>query len=357
MNRKQFFILSLFSLFAMFIAAIGIFSLPKNLSSDFDAEIVFPDLINNLDSLSSIILRDKESTFTLYLKNDTWVIKERNDFPVDTKKLGEFLVKLSRAQKVEPKTSMEDRYSRLDLDSVSSNKESRIKQVILYDKEGDELANLSIGKRKFTLGSNEGGTYVLFSDDPQAWLVTGEINPGIRVRDWVNRSLINIPKEKIKKVTITHPDGEILIVERDDVSEEYLSIRDIPKNKEPVRESITDDIGRTLFNLMFDDVAQVGKINFTKDKTVKVKFESFDGVNINISLVEDDDINWVEISGSYNEINNVKGLSNDEFNSEDWGNVVDDLNENAKGWVYQFPGYEVSGLKKRMEDLITDIEE
>jgi len=356
MTRKKFIILNIVSLFAVFFAAVGIFSLPKNLSSDFDAEIVYPNLINSLDQLSSVVLIDKDSTFTLYLKDNKWVIQERNDFPVDNKKLGELLIKLSRTQKVEPKTSIVDRYARLDLDSLEDNKESRVKKIILNDRNGDELVNLSVGKRKFTLGSDEGGTYVLFPDDSQSWLVTGEINPGVRVRDWVDRSLINIPKERIKKITITHPDGEKVFVEKDNLTDEYLTIRDIPKDKEPIRDSITDETGRTLFNLMFDDVAQSDLINFPRDKTVMAKFETFDGVEIIINLIEDNDKNWLKISGSYKNNENANALTNEEVTPENWSKVIDALNESSRGWVYQFPGYEVSGIKKRMKDLVTDLE-
>jgi hypothetical protein len=355
MNKKNFITLCLISIFAIFIAGFGVLSLPKNLSSDFKEEIVFPELINSLDDISTLILEDKDKKFTLALEEGNWVLKERNNFPVDNKKLGDLLVSLSRIQKVEPKTSLKTRYSRLDLESLTLNKESRIKKVILLDKNDNKIINLSIGKRKFTLGSNEGGTYVLFPDDPQVWLVTGELNPGVRVRDWVDRKLVNIKDEQLERVTLVHPDGEKIVVERISNSDEHLSIKNIPNGKEPIRDSITNEIGRMLSNLMFDDVVEASSIEFLIDKTIKAEFETFSGFKINISLFEDGENNWIKISGIHNKNKILSKDKGDEITN--WAGIIDELNNKSKDWVYQFPGYEVAGLKQRMKDLVSDKEE
>lgn len=358
MTPRHFMTLSGVTVVAVVIAGWIVASRPSIEASDFDGTLAFPGLIDSLNDLQTVIIRHKDGEFTLESSEAGWVFNERDNFPVQNDKIGELIVKLSRMEKVEPKTKLPERYNRLDLVDPAEDEDSRAKEVRLLDKEGNALAELLVGKRKFTLGSAEGGTYILQPDDPQAWLVTGELNPGSRARDWLLREISDIKDDDIQRVTIAHPDGELLTVSKDDPSQSNFDVENIPAGMEIRRDTIANDTGRVLSNLLLDDVKKAEEDDFPEDATVTAVFEGFDGFTVTVDLVEDGDNNWVRFRGDASGVSAVSGeASETESEIKDWNAIISDLNAQSEGWVFQLPGYEVSGIKKRMADMVREPEE
>ena len=351
MNSKTFIALCGVTVVAVMAAGWVVLSRPSTEASDFDGTLVFPDLLDSLNTLQTVIIRHKDGTSTLQSVDGNWVYAERDNYPVQNDKIGELLVKLTRLEKVEPKTKLADRYDRLDLADPEVKADTRAKEVTLKDASGAELARLLVGKRKFTLGTSEGGTYILLPDDLQAWLVTGELNPGARPRDWLSREISNIKDVDIRRVSIVHPDGEILAVSKDTPEQSNFMVENVPEGMELRRDSIADDMGRVLSNLLLDDVKKAADVAFPEDKTIKAAFEGFAGFTVNVELIEEGDENWLRFRAS------PPADSEAGEAAETWSKTIADLNALTDGWVYQLPGYEVASLKKRMTDMVREPDE
>lgn len=357
MKSKNFFALCGVTAVAALIAGWTVSSRPTIEVSDFDGEAVFPGLLSQVNDVDTIIIRHKDGLFTLKSADGGWVLAERDNHPVQEAKIGELLVKLSRLEKVEPKTKLAERYDRLDLVAPEDKEDTRAKEVTLKDATGDELARLLVGKRKFTLGTNEGGTYILQPDDPQAWLVTGELNPGARARDWLVREISDIKDDDIRRVTVVHPDGETVSVFKETSDQPNYAVEDVPEDMELRRDSIADDMGRVLSNLLHDDVKAAENIEFSTDKTITATFEGFAGFTVNIDLIEDGDQNWLRFTATAPEPTENQESTDDsqvDLAAKDWPQIIADLNATTDGWAYQLPGYEVAGIKKRMADLVRE---
>lgn len=364
MNSKSFFTLCAVTAVAALVAAWAVSSRPTIEASDFEGTPVFPGLLSQVNDVDTIEIRHKDGLFTIKSSEDGWVFADRDNYPVQEAKIGELLVKLSRLEKVEPKTKLAERYDRLDLVAPDDKADTRAKEVTLKDADGEILASLLVGKRKFTLGTTEGGTYILLPDDPQAWLVTGELNPGARSRDWLVREISNIKADDIQRVTVVHPDGETVSVFKETPDQASYTVENVPDDMELRRDSIADDMGRVLSNLLHDDVKAAGDIEFAEDITITATFEGFDGFTVSIDLIEDGDQNWLRFRGTAPE-RAAADISADDSEKDpsaeapvkDWGQVISDLNATTEGWIYQLPGYEVAGIKKRMADLVREPDE
>ncbi len=360
MTSKNFITLCSVTTAAVLIAGWIVISRPAIESSDFDGALAFPNLIDSLNDLETIKIRHKDGSFNLQSTGDGWVFSERDNYPAQDAKIGELIIKLSRMEKVEPKTKLPERYDRLDLLGPEEKEDTRAKEVVLLNGSGEVLASLLVGKRKFTLGSSEGGTYVLLQDDPQAWLVTGELNPESRARDWLVRQISDIKDDDIKSITITHPDGEVLTVSKAGPEQANYDVENIPEGMEIRRDTIANDAGRVLWNLLLDDVKLAAGVEFPEDKTITATFEGFEGFSITVDVVEDEDTNWVRFRGQAREEmpageNQSEGKNVSDV--KDWNAIIAALNAKAEGWVYQLPGYEVSGIKNRMADMVRELEE
>ncbi|MEQ8510437.1 MAG: DUF4340 domain-containing protein [Rhodospirillaceae bacterium] len=346
---------------AVVLAGWAILSRPAMESSDFDGAVVFPDLLDSLNDLDRIVVRHKDGVETLEATDEGWVYVERDNYPVQGDKVGELVVKLSRLEKIEPKTKLAERYDRLDLADPEVKDDTRAKEVALIDSEGAEMARLLVGKRKFTLGSTEGGTYILVPDDPQAWLVTGELNPGTRARDWLVREITDIKDKDIQRIRIVHPDGEELVVYKETPEQANYAVENVPEDMVLRRDSIADDTGRVLSNLLLDDVKKAADVDFPADQTITATFLGFDGFTIDVDLIESGDENWLRFRGQAPQEVPASEVSGEEESGQvskpNWADVIAELNAKADGWVYQLPGYEVAPLKKRMTDLVREPDE
>ncbi len=338
---------------AVVIAGWAVLSRPATESSDFDGTLVFPGLLESIDDLRTVVIRHKDGDLTLKLADSGWVYTDRDDYPVQNDKIGELLVKLTRMEKVEPKTKLAEKYDRLDLVDPAEKEDTRAKEVILKNSSGDHIARLMVGKRKFTLGTSEGGTYVLVEDDPQAWLVTGELNPGARPRDWLVREISDIKDDDIRRISVIHPDGEVLAVNKSTPDQANYTVENVPTGMELKRDSIAGDMGRVLSNLLLDDVKKRKDVSFSQEETIRATFEGFAGFTVQVELIEDGDENWLRFRGTPPDSGSEKAGEE----ATNWTQVITDLNTATEGWVYQLPGYEVAALKKRVADMVREPEE
>ncbi|MDX2224520.1 MAG: DUF4340 domain-containing protein [Rhodospirillaceae bacterium] len=355
MNSKTFIGLAAVTAIAVVLAVVAIGSRPSFESSDVAGERLFPGLVNDLNRLKTVTLRHKDGTYSIDRTANGWVLRERDNYPVDAEKVDELVVKIARMTRLEAKTRLPDRYERLDLQEPDA-KDSRAKEVTLTDGEGKTIAQLVVGKRKFTLGSKEGGTYVRIPGDEQTWLAVGELNPGDKVRDWLKRDIADIKDKDIRRVTVVHPDGERIEVGKDNPDDANFKILNLPKGQEPTSEFVADDFGRVLSIFLLDDVKQDGAMPWPADKAIKAEFEGFAGFKVSLDYVEADGQNWVKISATPPpaETPPADGAPAEGAPSEgavDWAKIIAEINARAEGWVFQVPAYEVNALKKRMAEL------
>lgn len=361
MNTKPFLSLCAVTAVAVVLAIISVGSQPSYESADAKGEMLFPTLVNDINRLKTVVVRSKEGTYNLDLNDQGWQFRERDNYAADDKKIAEMVLRMARMQKLEAKTKIESSYERLDLSDPDA-KDSRAKQVTLIDKDGKTIADLIVGKRKFTLGSKDGGTYIRIPGDAQTWLALGELNPGEKARDWLKRDVADIKDKSIKRVTVTHPDGEKVTVLKTSPNDESFKIQGIPSGREPTTDFVADEVGRILSILMLDDVDKASDVPFPTGKVIKAEFEGFDGFNkVFVDLVEVDDKSWIKLRGESTTIQSAPKATPPPTAAAapdaqpdvqtDWKSIIAELNARTEGWVFEIPGYEVAPLKKRMSDL------
>ncbi|MBL8645461.1 MAG: DUF4340 domain-containing protein [Rhodospirillaceae bacterium] len=367
MSMKSFLVLCAATVAAVIVAILVVAAQPSYESPDAKGELVFPNLVASINTLKTVSVKTKDGTYTMDLNEGGWQFRERDNFAADDKKIAELVLRLARMQKLEAKTKVESSYERLDLGSPEV-KDSRAKQVTLIDRDGKVMAEVIVGKRKFTLGSKEGGTYIRVPGDPQTWLALGELTPGEKARDWLKRDIADIKDKDLKRVQVTHPNGEKVIVSKakpDDVS---FKIQGIPGGREPSTDFVADEFGRVLTLFMLDDVDKLADVKFPADKTIKAEFEGFAGFKVLLDYAEVDGKHWVKVRGEAGAPSKAVPAANTPPPSAaaapdsqpeaatDWAKVMADLNARADGWAFEVPAYEVAPLKKRMADVTKKIE-
>ncbi len=340
MRQNRVFALTGIAVVAAVAAIAAVLMQPRIESSDRSGEPVFPGLIAQVqDNLKTVVIRHAGGTISLDRDGNVFRLRERANYPADSQKVVDLVVGIARLTKLESKTSQPDRYARLDLQEPSE-KGSNAKQITLIDGTGKEMATVIAGKRKFTLGGKEGGTYIRLPGDPQTWLAVGDINPGVTPRDWMVKDVAKVPEAAVKRVTVTTPRGDKVIAARG--ADDAFVIENLPRNVSLESNFAADEYGRILAGLQADDVAMASEVPFPKDKTYLATVETVEGSTLRIEMTEEGDKSWVKV-----EALPAAGLGADGSAAR----AMAAINERAEGRVFQVPAYKVAIMKRTLADL------
>ena len=355
MSKKSFLALCVVAAVAVVLALVAVLSQPQPLKTITDRRPLFPELIKNVDSLKSVVIHHGGETTTLEWDGKLWHNKERNGFVADPAKLTNLVVRLAQMAKLEPKTKQPDRYNRLDVDDPNA-KDSKAQQVILLDRDGKELANVIVGKTKATNNNGqEGGTYIRLPGDPQTWLAAGELSLGQTPAEWLPRDVIDLPEKSVKSVTITHPNGEKIVVFKGDPLEKDYAVQNLPKGTKLPDPSVANTDARVLTAFSFDDVAPAASKPFPKDKTITAVVEGFAGYKVNLEILMEKEKAWVKLQGTPPAPRATPAATDGAHVTDlrnDWDKIISDLNTKADGWVFRVPAYQVEALYRHLSDLL-----
>lgn len=339
MKQKSIYALAAAAAFAVILAIVAILSQPRVETVDRSGAPVFPALIEQAQNgLKSIVIRHADGTVSLDWDGSVWRYRERANYPADPQKVADLVVGIARLSKLESKTAATDRYARLDLQDPTA-KGSNAKQVTLIGAEGQELANVIVGKRKYTLGGKESGTYIRLPGDPQTWLALGDVNPGTNPRDWIVRQVANVPDAAVQRVTVTQPNGARVIAARQD---DTFVIENLPRNAALESNFTAEEYSRILAGLDIEDVAPESQVPFSGDKTHTAVVETVEGSRLTVEMTEVGEQSWIRIKATP-----AAGL--DENSSA--FRAMTDINARANGRVFQVPPYKASIFTRTLADL------
>jgi len=238
---------------------------------------------------------------------------------------------------VEPKTQKADLYPRLEVEDGGNGKSAL---VAVKDKSGADLAAAIIGKRRYDrLGAGNDGVYLRKPKDAQTWLARGTLDPSGDAASWLDRRIIDISEKKIAKVTLTQADGSKLIIGRV-APDASLAVEDAPADAKFKSESTTSGPATALETLDLDDVKPAGELPVSDKDVVTASFTTFDGLTVDVRLMERDKNNWIAISAT--------GSGSAEAEAKK-------IDDKVSHWTYAIPGYKANLLKTKLADLIEPV--
>ncbi|MGH8172947.1 MAG: DUF4340 domain-containing protein, partial [Rhodanobacteraceae bacterium] len=293
MNQKILIGLAVAALAAIAIA-IGInhANKPRSEGGEDEARYVAPELRDHVNDVNKVIITgpDNKTVATITRSGNSWSVAEKGNFPADTGKLREFLLKLADSKLIEPKTAVKDKYATLGVDDVS-----------VKDTKGQQIEIDGIGPPlKLIIGitNPRGGTFVRRGGDAQSWLASGTLNVDKKAEDWLRKDISDIPAARIASVSITHPDGKVVRVAKDSPADSNLKLADVPKGREAGSEFAANGLASTLGGLHFEDVVPA-KDAAPGDNPLKARYVAFDGVIVEVVAWEKDGKNYAQFAASF----------------------------------------------------------
>lgn len=306
--------------------------------------LLFPALHARQDRIDTLrfTAAGNAPVVTLEKNAGVWRVGERDGWPADAGKVGQYLLALSQARLIEAKTDDPKQYWRLGVEPVS---DAQAQGVWLELGGGGEPLRAIIGKQNHNLG----GSYLRIDGQSRAWLSSLPLSPDRDVTAWLDRSLIDLPLARIAQVRVEPSAGKaFVLVHRGD----RFRLDDAPAAA--MGESHQGDaLAGVLDQLKFDDLAR-------DDGSVKpervLRFTGVDGLVIEIAAWRVDGKVWLRLSTRI-----------DPERSESWsrqapGNAerIAALAQSSAAWNQRFeghrfllPAYQAAILMLSHEQILT----
>lgn len=345
-------------------------------STEVENALLYPGLLDRLNDSRSIEIKGADDAFTLKRDAGQWAMVERDGFPVRGEMAKAALVQLADLRIRERKTSKPANYAELGVtDEAAAGSDTR---RVTVRADGDApLVDLIVGKARQAKGLESPGHYVRKAGEPTAWLVEGDLTVATRRNDWMDTQVLDLPVERVRRVTITHPEKQPVVVTKANPQQQLFTLHDAPKGYEARSSAVISSIGGLLLDVRFDDVAAAGSIEGLVPRTI-VEVQTFDGLVATLEQYDVKDKTRVKFDFAFNPdlvyaaseataaaapaaaatgqapagasppaapTPTVKPAS--EVQAE-----IETLKKKTAPWVYTLADYKVRIIDKKMEDLI-----
>lgn len=291
----------------------------------------FEAVANDITEVQLLYSAGVES-ITIRRKNDTWVIPERDDYAADVGKLRQLIVGLSDAEILEEKTANPEKYQNLGVDDPEAGGDG-IKVVVtgLDMSHSVILGDVAQGNYRYARVAGESTSY-LINQNPDVPRSSG---------DWLMRDIVDIDRNQVQRVVISHADGESIVIEKSDQAQTDFAVQDIPEGRELSYATVGNGIAGALGKLALEDV----RAHIDAPSTSTVVFNTWDGLRVSAQVVSDDETSWISFSAE------LAGGESDDARAQ-----VSAINERVSGWAYQLPDHKKNLLIRRWEDILKAID-
>jgi hypothetical protein len=316
------------------IAIIVLASGDRGVSRAAPGQPAFPALAAKLGDVASVTVSRNGTTMTLVRDGDSWLVAEKGNYPANSAKISQIVRAMADLTLVEPKTQNPDLYPRLEVEDPGNGKSAL---VVVKDKSGGDLAQAIVGKRRYDrLGAGNDGVYLRKPGEAQSWLARGTLDPSGDPASWLDRQIIDISEKKIAKITLTQPDGTKLVISRS-APDASFAVEDAQADAKFKSESTTRGPATALETLDLDDVKPAGELSVPDKDVVTASFTTFDGLTVDLRLIERDKTNWIAISAA--------GSGPAEAEAKK-------IEDKVSHWTYAIPAYKANLLKTKLADLV-----
>lgn len=343
---------------------------------------VFPDLMAKINEVAAIRVSAADGTFTIVREGESWNVKEKHRYPAHVGKIREALIGLGELTILEPKTSKPEFYEKLGVQDVEAEGASST-EVTLTDAAATTLAKLIVGNQHPAGTPGQDEVYVRKSGDPRTWLAMGNLSVPAMADEWLDKDFLKVEPKRVRSLRISHPDAATLRVAKEKPDDHDFTVVNLPTGTEVESQFAVNNLVSTITSLSFDDVKPKSEIAFDDQSVVTAVFETFDGLEVTVTLLPEDEKHYVKVSAAFKDDLIWKPESEEGADAEKHAEEtqeadnaekeetdvpepekptikpaaevkaeIEALNKRVAEWVYVLPTFRAETLLKKPEDLV-----
>lgn len=398
MNPKNLAVLALLTV--VLVAAALVVSRPKGSDTPRPdaAEIrsMLPDIAPKAQGVTAIEMKDSTRTLT-FKRADAkapWTLADKFNYPALADRVNTVLGTIAGLRIAEDKTSKPERYAMIGVDEPGKPG-STGKLVTLKDASGTVVASIIVGNSAEAgapdpISRNRSAFYARKVDDPQSYLVFGSLSPETDAMQWIERTVMQLDRTRIKSITVTRHDDAAaddpakagtFELFRENEKDVNFKLRALPPGRELKEPAVVDAPASVIGYVMIDDLRPLAQVDFTKCEPAgpvqpdpaavpfsraTVRYATFDGLVVTAKVTRKDAKYWVSFDPAFDEKEvspaptpppaspdkpqppaEPKRKSVDEVKKE-----AAELSAKLTGWAYAISETNAKQLATRLSDLL-----
>lgn len=312
--------------------------------------LVFPELKQRIEEISHIRIQSFDDTLNLSRNNNVWGIDEFDGYPALPEKVKSTVLGVADLKLNAPKTALERLYPRLGVEGPVTD-ESPSKLLTLKDAQQQDVVRVIVGKpRRSSAAQNIPGLYIREPDNAQSYLVDGVLDISAKKTDWIERALLDIPKEEIQRVRVAHADGDSYTLFKKEKGQDNFKLENLPPGKKPAPDILLNRYAAILADVQISSARKKGFSDVTD--RIAVAITTFDGLQVDMQAFLVDDRPYASFAFSVE--NNRVDDDDTEIKTADLQQYVDNMNSKLDNWVFEFQGFKYDIVKNRSDMLVRD---
>jgi len=201
-----------------------------------------------------------------------------------------------------------------------------------------------------------------------AYLVEGDLGINGKRNDWMEAAIIDLPVERVRKVTLTHAGQTPVVVAKENPKVQLFALQGTPDGYESRSSAVISSIGGLLLDVRFEDVAAKAKVDGLVPRAI-VEVQTFDGLVATIEQYDVKEKVLVSFDFAFNEelvlpveaapappaAPDAPSSPPPAETQDQLAKVkaeVEQLKSRTAGWVYELADYKTRIIDKKLEDLI-----
>jgi hypothetical protein len=310
-----------------------------------------PDLEAALGEIDrvTVVTANNETVATLEKRPESWVVADKNGYVANAAKLRQALTALAEARVLEQKTSTPELYGRIGVQDVTAADAGGIS--IALSAPGRELPTIILG-----LAEGSKYRYARRAGEAQSFLI--DRNPDVprAAAQWVDSVIVDVRGERVREVTITHPDGEVVRISKASAELANFDVAGVPEGRELSYPGVANTIGNALRELNLEDVEQS---TAAAEQPTVVEYRTFDGLVVRVTGVERNDENWISLEASADPAQAAPAAAPADGAAASPATPAADpaaeaarINAKVGGWRYKIASFQYDQMTRRMADLL-----
>ncbi len=308
----------------------------------------------NAADVARVTIQQGEKKVEIAREGTAWVVASRDNFPALDDRVRELVRRVIDAEVVEEKTSNPELYARLGVEDATQGG-AKGTLVTLAKADGGKIAGLIVGNRQEAANwdSDKAATFVRPADGNKSYLVRSTFNAGLEPVDWMKREVLAFGSDRFWKVSVSHPGGENVSIERTTPTAEP-ALTNKPEGRELVSADKPQQVLEALASVSLDDVRKAEGLDFSQAATAV--YTTYQGMTFTVRSVAADGKTWVNIAVAYDKGNAAPLTEGATAPSEETIAAITkeagELHARLSPWAYQLPDWKVSNLRPLMADML-----
>ncbi|MBX3388584.1 MAG: DUF4340 domain-containing protein [Phycisphaeraceae bacterium] len=358
-----------------------------------------PGLKEKINDVASVTILKNSGSVTLARtgsgENAAWTVVAKDGFPADIERLRSTLLQLGNLELSVPQTSNAEFYPKLGVQEVAvlpkdagdaAKKAAAPGALVeLKDSAGRAIGSLIIGNAADIGNATlerpmETGQFVRRPGSTQSWLTRGTVYVDSEPMNWVDKKIVNVPRERIKGATIrrvagtgpSSPDGHAepdLSLSRPDRDAAAFTAAGMPPDAQlKPSEAVDQPVQAISFLSMEDVMKDPGGVIGNPDPAatgpnaahpVVAQFETFDGLVVTVKTGFRDGKWWahVEAEAAADALpSESKSAAEVDKSAEekkvDAAKQAAEINKRTSGWLFAISQYDAKRLSARLDEMI-----